>query len=259
MKNRLDYERMESPFNYACIGVCFRFLDNQKPQVLVVKYKTDEHDITGKSKTEVRFPSGTVQFEDIYEAITWFINEKQIFDTTKCIFWVQSKICKLEKVFSEELPTWKTRHEKNDCLNTYLHKAFEELKACKLSSEDLYLIYERSRLITLRREISQETDAYTTEGKFIQASRSQNGHHGIHERCCFATSEVSAPELYKGSGDSDIESSYWEFVEDLEKNPDKKLSQKHQNYMYAAIREAVEQKIHPRVSELKELCGATNH
>lgn len=236
---------MTLSFNYASSAPCFRFLENKKPEVLIVNYINEEN------KIEKRFPSGTVQFIDPYKTMEWYIELKNITDSRNPILWFPMFIMDLESKFNSEVVLCKTRHEKNILFGSYLSKINNKLFSFNLNKEDLLLIFQKSRLITLQREIHEETDA-SKFGKFVEASFSLVGDH---ERCCYTSVEVDAPDYFTGSGDSDIQSSYWELVENVEN----KISKKHLNYFLASVHKAIEEKMDKRINELRPYDRATNY
>jgi hypothetical protein len=236
---------MRHSFNHATIGVNFRFPVDKKPEVLVVNY------INEKGEVETRFPAGTVQFTDIEKAIEWYIEEMVIMDSKNPLLWLPMSISQIEDKFKNQVKDCKDRNEKNILLGSCLQEIEEKLFSCGLLEENLNLIFAKCQILTLEREVREETDA----NKFGNWKQVSNSLFGEHERICFVSSGTEAPDLYKGSGDSDIESSYWMSLENLEC----KISKKHLNYFFSAINKAVEEKIDTRVDELARYCSATNH
>ena len=238
---------MERHFYHATIGVNFRFPVGKKPEVLVVNYINEEGQI------ETRFPSGTVQFIDIIKAIEWYIEEMGISDSRNSILWLPMQILDIENKFKNKLTFCKDRNEKNILLGSCLQEVQEKLFSCGIENENLNIIFAKTRTLTLEREVREETDACHF-GQWLLASESIVGNH---QRLCYTSIETEAPDLYKGSGDADIESSYWMPVENLEC----KISKKHLNYFLVSIKKVIE--IYSNrgdgVLQLTQFVTATNH
>lgn len=236
---------MEKVFNFACAGVCIQFPEDEPSKVLVVDYWNE------KGETEARFPTGSVRFSHIYYAVEKFIDSREFTNVNDPIFWSLGKIKSCEDQFKSKANVQMSRHERNMFLDGLLWQILGDLNECHLNESDFNEILLNSRLTTLHNELVEETNAYEI-GNFVQTSSSLLGNH---ERCGFVSVDTKAPDLFSGSGDADIARSYWILVEEVER----KISFKHLNYFYSAIRKVVDEKLHPRADELIQFCAATNH
>jgi hypothetical protein len=237
-------------FNFACTGIAFRFLNEQKPEVLVVEYLKDDH------TTQPRLPGGNVTFDDILNAIKYVESKNQNFDGdfSKLIIEVES----IKDLFEESVDSYFSRHDRNMFFDRKLRGVHDSIE--KLGFESLIQKFAfQSRIQALVRKFTIETNASSVGKLFPVSSSILNFNGGTHEKCGFVSVDIKAPDYYYGSGDKDIAFSHWRPVGEIFKKLFVSKSSNHQNFLQEAIRYAVENNLHPRVGELKEYWVSSGH
>lgn len=204
-------------FNYFCSGVCMKYIgtDLNELALLVVEY--NDHPLNhGPSQT--RIPGGTIQFEDIINAIVTAGPRTTL--SSDHLVWIKQTAEKIANECDTKIASMlsNTREEKF-ALRAVFTNALTDIEdafySLQLSEKDIKIIEDASKEATLRRELKAEC-AVTTWGGAVQCGYLKRGEHFQYP---YLVTGSDAPDTYEGSPDDDILKSYFMPLDELFADP----------------------------------------